>query len=136
MVVAQTFHEIARKELHVIEFREVENMRFRQNGSGNIQFVTNLGEVIEKMRIRQFFGVFVYVLLAYPAARHQFCPNSHTRIIHETPEKVNCLQGSNADFSSAYSSVYSSAPPHKINHVRAAPPKPRTKWSVSTKKYV
>ena len=94
MVIVQTFDEIARKEFHVIEFCEIKNMRFREYGCGNIQRLTNLRQVLEKMRICQFFGVFVHVLFADSAACHQLCPNSHTGIIHENAKKVKRLKES------------------------------------------
>ena len=84
MVIVQAFDEIARKEFHVIEFREIENMRFREYGRRDIQRLTNFRQVLEKMRIGQFFGVFVHVLFADSAACHKFRPNSHIGIIHKT----------------------------------------------------
>ena len=64
-------------------------MRFQQNGGRDIQLTANFRQIIEKMRIGQFFGVFVYELFADMTVRYQFSPNSHTRIIHETEKKVN-----------------------------------------------
>ena len=64
-------------------------MRFRQHGRGDIQRLTNIRQVIEKLRIGEFIVTLVYELFADSAVRHQLCPNSHTRIIHETREKVN-----------------------------------------------
>lgn len=78
MVVAQTFHKVAGNEFYVIEFGKIKNVRFRQYGRRNIQRLTNIRQVIEKMRIRQLFGIFVYGLFADFAVRHQLCPNSHT----------------------------------------------------------
>lgn len=98
MVVAQRFDEIAGGKLHVVKLGEVKNMRFGKHGRGDIQRVANLRQVLEKMRISQFFGVFVYELFADMTVRYQFSPNSHTRIIHETGEKVNRLQGNNGIF--------------------------------------
>ena len=99
MVVTQALHEIARDEFHVIELGKIENMRFRQYGSGDIQLAANINQIIQKMRIRQPFGVFVYELFADFSVRHQLCPNSHTRIIHETREKVNRFHGKKRLFS-------------------------------------
>ena len=41
MVVPQALHEIATDKFHVIEFRKIKNMRFRQNGRGNIERQAN-----------------------------------------------------------------------------------------------
>ena len=98
MVVAQRFDEIAGGELHVVELGEVKNMRFGKHGRRDIQRVANFRQILEKMRVSQLFGVFVYELFTDSAVRHQLCPNSHTRIIHETGEKVNRLQGNNGIF--------------------------------------
>ena len=84
MIVPKIFHKIAGDKFYVIEFRKVENVRFCQNGRGNIQLVTNIRQIIEKVRIRQLFLIFIYELFTDSAVRHQLCPNSHTRIIHET----------------------------------------------------
>ena len=70
MVVAEVLDEIARREFHVVEFREIENVRFRQHGRGNIQLLANFREVIEKMRVGQFFVLFVYELFTDSAVRH------------------------------------------------------------------
>ena len=69
MIVAERIHEIARNEFHVIEFREIENMRFRQHGRGDIQLVTNLRQILKKTRIGQFLGIFVYELFTDSAVR-------------------------------------------------------------------
>lgn len=92
MIVAEIFHEIPPDELHVVEFREIENVRFQKHGRGNVQLVTNVGEVVEKMRISQFFGVFVNELLFDFSFRNQFCPDLHAFIIQETREKVNGIK--------------------------------------------
>ena len=99
MVVAQALHEIPRDKFHVIEFRKIKNMRFGEYRRGNIQLMADFREIIEKMRIGQFFGIFIYDLLFYSAARHQFRPNPHILsptflyrlpcIIHVFREKVN-----------------------------------------------
>ena len=70
MVVTERFHEIARDKLHVVELREVENMRLGKHGRGDIQLVTNVRQVLEKVRIGQLFGVLVYELFADSAVRH------------------------------------------------------------------
>ena len=70
MVVAQTLHEITRKELHVVKLGEVKKVRFRQHGRGDIEWLTNLYHIIEKVRIGQFFGVFIYELFADSTVRH------------------------------------------------------------------
>ena len=91
MVVTQTLYKIARNKLHVVKLRKIENVRFCQHGCGNVQCVTNVRQIIEKVRIREFFGVFIYELFTDSAVRHQFCPYSHIRIIHEKRKKVNYL---------------------------------------------
>ena len=70
MVVAEVLDEIARREFHVVEFREIENVRFRQHGRGDIERLTYLYHIIEKMRVRQFFRIFVYELFADSTVRH------------------------------------------------------------------
>ena len=70
VIVAQTLHKIARKELDVVKLGKVEHVRFCQNGRGNIQRLTNLYHIIEKVRVRQLFGVLVYVLFADSTVRH------------------------------------------------------------------
>ena len=76
----------------MVEFREIENMRLRQNGCGNIQLVTNFDKIIEKFRIGEFILPFIYVLFADATAFDKFSPNSHTSIIHNIFQKVNCLK--------------------------------------------
>ena len=98
MVVAQRFNEIAGGELHVVELGEVKNMRFGKHGSRDIQSVANFRQILEKMRVSQLFGVFVYELFTDMTVRYQFSPNSHIRIIHETGEKVNRLRGNIRNF--------------------------------------
>ena len=51
----------ARKE-DILNKKVERNMRFGQHGRGDIQRVANFQQVIEKMRIGQFFGILVYVL--------------------------------------------------------------------------
>ena len=70
MVVIERFYKITLREFDVIEFCEIKNMRFRKHGRGNIQLVANLRKILEKMRVGQLFGVFVYVLFADSALRH------------------------------------------------------------------
>ena len=98
MIVPQAFDEIAGDELDVIEFCKIENMRFGQNGRRDIQRLTDLRQIVEKMRIGQFFGIFVYELFTDLAVRHQLSPNSHIRIIHESEKKVKRFNGSNRLF--------------------------------------
>ena len=117
MVVPQTLHEIPADKFDVIELRKIENMRFRQNGRGNIQLVANIRQIIEKVGIRKFFGVLVYKLFTDFSVRHQFSPNSHIRIIHETEKKVNRFKGKNAHFS-FFHKAYSQKKPHTIKQVR------------------
>ena len=78
MVVAQALDEIATDKFHVIEFRKIKNMRFRQHGRRNIQRLADLGKILEKMRIRQLFGIFIHELSLYSPVRHQLCPDPHT----------------------------------------------------------
>jgi len=73
----------------VVEFGEIKNMRFRQYGGRDIHRLADIRQIIEKAGIAEPFGVFVYVLFADFSICHQFCPNSHIRIIHETKKKVN-----------------------------------------------
>ena len=61
--------------------------------------LAQIRQVIEKMRIRQLFRVFIHVLFFNMSVRHQFRPNSHLRsppsfanIIHVQSKKVNRLQ--------------------------------------------
>ena len=89
MVKTQRFHKIPAYKLDVVKLCEIKNMRFRQNGGRNIQLLTNLRHIVEKVRIGDAFVLFVHVLFSYFTVRNQFCPNSHTRIIHETDKKVN-----------------------------------------------
>lgn len=93
MVVTQAVHEIPRKKFYVVKLRKVENVRLHQYGGRNIQLLTNLRKIIEKTRIYQLFGFFIYELFTDMPVRNQFCPNSHRGIIHENAEKVNRLTG-------------------------------------------
>jgi hypothetical protein len=93
MIVSKRFHEIPRRKFDVIKLRKIKNMRFGQHGRGNIQRVTNVHQIIEKVRISQFFGILIYVLFFDMTFGHQFSPNSHTRIIHKKSKKVNYLAG-------------------------------------------
>ena len=98
MIVTQRLHKIPSDKFHVIEFCKIKNMRFRQHGRGNIQLVADLREVIEKMRIGQFFGIFIYVLFADSSVRHQFSPNSHIRIIPRNDAKSKLFERKNTRF--------------------------------------
>ena len=98
-------HEIARRELHMVEFRVVEDVRFRQNGRGNIELVANVREIFEKVRIGQFFRVFIYELFFDMTVCHQLRPNSHSsrslwymNIIHSFIKKVNRFLGEFSHF--------------------------------------
>ena len=55
--------------------------------------MTNIRQIIEKVGIGELFGVFIYELFADFSIRHQFCPNFHICIIHETNENVNRFRG-------------------------------------------
>ena len=99
MVVTQTLHEIPSDKFDVIELRKIENMRLCQYGGGNIQLVTNIRQIIKKVGIGEPFRVLIYKLFTDFSIRHQFSPNSHTRIIHETKKKVNRFLGKNIGFS-------------------------------------
>ena len=70
LIVCKMLHEIARHEFHVIEFREIENVRLRQHGRGNVQTLTNLRQIIKKMRIGQLFGIVINKILLYMPVRH------------------------------------------------------------------
>lgn len=43
------FGKIAWKKPDRVEFRIIENMRFQQNGRGDIQPLANIGEITEKL---------------------------------------------------------------------------------------
>ena len=62
MVVAKRLYEIARREFHVVELCEIKNMRLREHRRVNIKRLTDVSEIIEEMRIGQFFFVFIYKL--------------------------------------------------------------------------
>ena len=98
MVIAQRFDEIAGGKLHVVELGEVKNMRFGKHGSRDIQRVANFRQILEKVRIGQFFGIFIYVLFADSSVRHQFSPNSHIRIIPRNDAKSKLFERKNTRF--------------------------------------
>ena len=75
IVEVYAFHEVARQKAHVVEFREVEDVRFQKDGRGDVQFVADVEKVVHKMRIGQLFGVFVYELPLYFSVFHDFCPD-------------------------------------------------------------
>jgi len=70
MVVTQTLHKIPADKFDVIKLCEVKNVRLRQHGRGDIQLVTNIRQIIEKMGIREFFRVLVYELFTDFSFRH------------------------------------------------------------------
>ena len=98
MVVAQRFNEIAGGELHVVELGEVKNMRFGKHGRRDIQRVANFRQILEKMRVSQLFGVFVYELFTDMTVRYQFSPNSHIRIIPRNDAKSKLFERKNTRF--------------------------------------
>ena len=63
LIVCKMLHEIARHEFHVIEFREIENVRLRQHGRGNVQTLTNLRQIIKKVGVGQPLAKLVHDLL-------------------------------------------------------------------------
>ena len=94
MVVPEGFDKITPDKFYVVELCKIKHVCLRQDGGRDVQIVANFGEIIEKVRIGQFFRIFIYELLADMPVRHQFSPNSHTGIIHERRQKVNRLKGS------------------------------------------
>jgi hypothetical protein len=70
MVARNTFDKIPFDKLDVVKLRKVKNVRLGQYGRGNIQPLTNLYQVIVKMRIGQLLGVFIYNLFADLTVRH------------------------------------------------------------------
>lgn len=76
-VVRETFHEIAWKKIHVIEFREIEDMRFQKYGCGHVERGADFGKIGEKLRIHHFSFLFVYELFADLSAFYRLCPDSH-----------------------------------------------------------
>lgn len=77
MVELDFFQKIARNELDVIEFGEVKNMHFGQNGGWNVESGTNLRHILEESRIDEFFVLFENELIFYFSAFDYLCPNSH-----------------------------------------------------------
>ena len=77
VIVTQAFHEIPSRELDVVEFCKIKDMRFGEYGGGDIQLVANFRQIIEKVRIRQSFGIFIYELFFDMTISHQLCPDPH-----------------------------------------------------------
>ena len=77
MPIAQALHEIVLRKLDMVKFRKIKNMRFCQHRGRNIERIANIRQIIKKMGISQFFGVFIDVLLFNMSVRNEFCPNSH-----------------------------------------------------------
>ena len=77
MIVFKFFNEITGNKLDVVEFCKVKNMHFGQNGRRGIQPIANLGKIIEKSGIRQFFVPFQHVLPFDFSVFNKFRPNLH-----------------------------------------------------------
>ena len=77
MIVSQAFDKITGRKFHVIEFCEIENMRFRKHGGWDIQLMANFDKILEKLRVGKFPFDFIYELFADFSVCNQFSPNSH-----------------------------------------------------------
>ena len=75
IVEVDALHEVARKKAHVVEFCKVEDMRFQQDGRGNVHLVADVEKVVQKMRIGELFFVFVYQLPLDFSVFYRLCPN-------------------------------------------------------------
>ena len=82
VIEVDAFDEVAGVKAHVVEFGEVKDMGFEQDGGGDVEFAADIGEVIEKVGIGKFFlVVLVDELFGDLAVAHNFCPDSeHKRL--------------------------------------------------------
>ena len=81
LVIIKTLHEIAGREFDVVEFGKIKNMRLHQNGGGNIEFLADLRQVIEKVGVGQLLRFFVHKLLLNFPVLYEFRPNFHIRLL-------------------------------------------------------
>ena len=76
IIEIDTFNEIAGVKADVIEFGEVEDVGFEQDGGRSVEFAADICEVIKKMRIGKFFlVVFVDELLGDLSFAYDFSPD-------------------------------------------------------------
>ena len=60
----------------MVEFGKVEDMRFQQNGRRGVQFAADIEQVLQKVRIGEFFLIiFVNELPLDLSVFHDFCPD-------------------------------------------------------------
>lgn len=69
--------EVARQKAHVVELREIEDVRFQKDGRSDIHFVADAEKIVQKVRICQLFRVFVYDLLRDLSVFDRLCPDLH-----------------------------------------------------------
>lgn len=76
VIEIDAFDEIAGVKADVIEFGEVKDMGFEQDGGGDVEFAADIREVIEEVGIGKFFPVvFVNELFGDLAVEHDFSPD-------------------------------------------------------------
>lgn len=78
-VIVEALHKIAGEKIDVVELGKVEDVRFHQYGSGNVQRLTDFREIVEETGIGEPLVLFEDELLFDFSVDEKFCPDFHIR---------------------------------------------------------